>query len=84
MHGQLSLPRIAVTCAAAMAQAAFGGEEAQVQAEPVAPRAHILDVFFGLEADKLGATCIAALDHEYRSRVKGSSKCSPPLTFTCT
>ena len=29
-------------------------------------------------------TCIAALDHEYRSRVRGSSKCSPPFTFTCT
>lgn len=49
MHGQLSLPRIAVTCAVAMALAVFGGEDAQGQAEPAAPRAQILDVFFGLD-----------------------------------
>ncbi|MBK6470337.1 MAG: hypothetical protein IPF94_06260 [Betaproteobacteria bacterium] len=49
MHGQLSPPRIAVTCAVAQALAAFGGADAQVQAEPAAPRARILDVFFGLD-----------------------------------
>jgi hypothetical protein len=49
MPRHISLPRIAVTCAVAMALAAFGGEDAQGQAEPAAQRAQILDVYFGLD-----------------------------------
>ena len=44
-----SLPRFAVACAVAMALAAFGSEDARGQAGPAAPKAQILDVYFGLD-----------------------------------